>query len=169
MYFSAVPTQAYALNSLLNQTFKGLILVPKGRKEYDMNEKVKLGETAYDLVTNGAIFEEDKVQLIFVLPEGKSFEQVEADLTNNDRIIIMDQEGETIESRAGYPYLKKLTKQKNYIIGVDRVEGKEAVSTDRNVTATVMTAVLKRSDIRQELASIRETVDILVLSQLGRM
>lgn len=136
-------------------------------------ERIKLGKSIYDLAINGASFGEDKAKLVFIWPEGKSFEQIEADLTGNDRIVILDESGETIESRTGYPYLDRLTKQHDYIVGMEQIEDGtdpeigETLWKNQDVTGTVMIATLKKADVWQELARIGETVDMLILTELG--
>lgn len=139
-----------------------------------LNEKVKFGTNAiYDLAVNGISFDEDKARVVFVLPEGKTYEQVEADVTGKERIEILDSMGDVLEARSGYIYLDSLTKKKDYIIGTEQVENGtnedtgETIYLNQDVTATVMIVTLKREDVRQEIADVKETVDMLVMESLG--
>lgn len=71
-----------------------------------MNEKLKTQSSAvYELVPNGAYFADDTAKLIFVFPEGKTYEQVETDIEGNDRLQILDASGEAVETKIGYSYL----------------------------------------------------------------
>ena len=131
-------------------------------------EKVKFKEGAvYDLAVNGVYFNDESATLTFCLPEGKTYDQVETDVTNCAKIEILDSDGGTMDARTGYIYLDSLTKKKDYVIKYEPVEGVDDEPQYKDVTATVMIAVLKRSDMRQEINDIKETVDMLVLDSLG--
>lgn len=135
-------------------------------------EKIKFHERAvYDLVTGGVDFGEERARLTF-LPGEKTYEQIEADVTGCNRIEVIDTSGEVMEARAGYIYLDTLTKKKDYIIGTEQVEdgqdeNGDTIYLNHDVTGTVMIAVLKKADIRKQVDDLQETVDMLVLEDLG--
>ena len=149
-----------------------------------MREKIKFGkDKIFDIPMNAVSFEEEKAKLVFVLPEGKTYEDIEADITGKDRIEILDVNGEIIEAKTGYIYLDSLTKKKDYLIDVIQVEtetevvtvdeetGEEITTikkiyTPENVYGTVMIAVLKRSDIRREIAEIKAIQDEMIVALL---
>lgn len=71
-----------------------------------MSEKLKTQSGAvYELTPNGAYFADDTAKVIFVFPEGKTYEQVEADIEGNERLQILDDAGEVTETKVGYSYL----------------------------------------------------------------
>lgn len=149
-----------------------------------MREKIKFGkDKIFDIPMNAVSFGENSAKLVFVLPEGKTYEEVEADITGKDRIEILDANGDIIEAKTGYIYLDSLTKKKDYLIDVIQVETEievikvdeetgeeitviEKVYTPEYVYGTVMIAVLKRSDIRQELAEIKAIQDEMIIAML---
>lgn len=134
-------------------------------------EKVKFREGAvYELAVNGVSFGENGATLTF-LPGKKTYEQVEADVTGCSRIEILDSAGEVMEARAGYVYLDSLTKKRDYVISTEQVEDGtdeegETVYLSRDVTGTVMIAMLKKTDMRKQVDDLQETVDMLVLESL---
>ena len=149
-----------------------------------INEKIKFGnDKIFNIPMNAVSFEEDRAKLVFILPEGKTYEEVETDITGKDRIEILDANGDIIEAKTGYIYLDSLTKKKDYIIDVIQVEtetevvkvdeetGEEITTIEKTYTpeyvyGTVMIAVLKRSDIRQEIAEIKAIQDEMIIAML---
>lgn len=144
-----------------------------------MNEKLKTQSGAvYELVPNGAYFADDTAKLIFVFPDGKTYEQVETDIEGNDRLQILDASGETVETKIGYSYLDGITKKNDYVIDTKQVEAGtdeagETLYTTENVIGTALIVNLKKADLRTEvdaakkqIANLNETVDMLILSNL---
>lgn len=134
-------------------------------------EKIKFREGAvYDLVVNGVSFGEEEATFTF-LPGEKVYEQVEADVTGCARIVVLDSLGDVMEARSGYIYLDSLAKKKDYVIGTEQVEGGQddngdTIYLNHDVTGTVMIAVLKKSDVRQQVDDLQDTVDMLVMESL---
>ena len=144
-----------------------------------MSEKLKTQSGAvYELTPNGAYFADDTAKVIFVFPEGKTYEQVESDIEGNERLQILDDAGEVTETKVGYSYLDGITKKNDYVIGTKQVEAGNDESgttlyTTENIQGTVLIVSLKKADLRTELdaakkqiANLNETVDMLVLSDL---
>ena len=66
-----------------------------------MSEKLKTQSGAvYELTPNGAYFADDTAKVIFVFPEDKTYEQIESDIEGNDRLLILDADGQYIEAGA---------------------------------------------------------------------
>lgn len=132
-------------------------------------EKIKFGTESFDLVPVGAIFKEDSAKIIFVLPDGKSYEEIEEIVTGKERIEILDETGDVLEAHKGYIYLGSLTKQKDRVVATTQVETginedtKEPIYQNQDVTATVMVVTLKRSDVRQEMEAMQAKVDYVVM------
>lgn len=144
-----------------------------------MSEKLKTQSGAvYELTPNGAYFADDTAKVIFVFPEGKTYEQVEADIEGNERLQILDDAGEVTETKVGYSYLDGITKKNDYVIGTKKVEAgtdesKTPIYTTEDIHGTVLIVSLKKADLRTELdaakkqiANLNETVDMLILSDL---
>lgn len=145
-----------------------------------MNEKIKTQSgTVYELVPGGAYFDDEVAKLIIVFPVDKTYEEVEVDLEGNDRIQILDSVGDVSETKIGYTCLEGAGRKKNYVIGMEQVEvgldeeTGETIYTNRDVLGTAMVVELKKTDLRVELekakaeiASLNETVDMLVISNL---
>lgn len=146
-----------------------------------MSEKIKTQSGAiYELVPGGANFDEETAKLIFVFPVDKTYEEVEADLEGNDRIQVLDTAGDVSETKIGYSYLDSAGRKKNYVIGAQQVEAGtdektgETIYISRDIFGTAMIVELKKADLRVELeaakteiASLNETVDMLVIASLG--
>ena len=121
------------------------------------------------MVPVGATFREDNAKIIFVLPDDKSYEEIEEAVTGKERIEIFDEAGELLEAHKGYIYLDSLTKQKNRVISTTQVmtgtneETKEPIFQNQDVTATVMVVTLKRSDVRQAVEAMQAKVDYVAM------
>ena len=144
-----------------------------------MSEKLKTQSGAvYELTPNGAYFADDTAKVIFVFPEGKTYEQIESDIEGNDRLLILDADGEAMETKVGYTCLDGITKKMDFVIGTKQVEAGTDESgntlyTTEDVHGAAMIVVLKKADMRAELAAaqkqianLNETVDMLVLADL---
>lgn len=151
-------------------------------------EKVVLAnESAYDIVPGGLRESTEALSLI-LLPGEKNLLQIDEEMdnpTNTGTILIQDASGVTINIKKGYVYQTECRKIKDYVIGRDLVvepvaepvEGEtpaESVEQEyRDITDTVVSIVLKKVDVRQELetakaeiASLNATVDALVIKAL---
>lgn len=132
-------------------------------------EKIKFGTEIFDLVPVGATFREDSAKIIFVMPDGKSYEEIEEAVSGKERIEILDETGDVLEARKGYIYLDSLTKQKNRVIATAQVvtgtneETGEPIYQNQEVTAAVMVVTLKRSDVRQAVEAMQAKVDYVAM------
>lgn len=132
-------------------------------------EKIKFGTEIFDLVPVGATFREDSAKIIFVMPDGKSYEEIEEVVSGKERIEILDETGDVLEARKGYIYLDSLTKQKNRVIATAQVvtgtneETGEPIYQNQEVTAAVMVVTLKRSDVRQAVEAMQAKVDYVAM------
>lgn len=132
----------------------------------------------YDLLPNGASFGDETATIIFKFPEGKTYEEVEADMIGNNRLHILDSENEPIETRTDYCCLDGITKKNDYVIGTTQVktgtdEDGEILYTTEEILGTALIVYLKKTDVRTELekaqtqiAGLNDTVDMLILSGL---
>lgn len=132
-------------------------------------EKIKFGTETFDLVPVGAAFGEDKAKVIFVFPEGKSYEEIEETVSGKERIEVLDEAGDVLAAHKGYIYLDSLTKQKARVIGTAQVASGtneatgETIYENQDMTATVMIATLRRADVRQEVDAMKASLDYVVM------
>ena len=132
-------------------------------------EKIKFGTEIFDLVPVGAAFREDNAKITFVLPEGKSYDEIEEAVSGKERIEILDVTGDVLEAHKGYIYLDNLTKQKDRVIATTQTmigtneATKEPIYQNQEVKATVMVVTLKRSDVRQEVEAVRAGLDYMAM------
>ena len=144
-----------------------------------MSEKLKTQSgMIYDLLPNGASFGNETATIIFTFPEGKTYEEVEADMIGNDRLHILDSDNKPIETRTGYSCLNGITKKNDYVIGTKQIEAGtdedgETLYTTEEILGTALIVYLKKTDVRAELekaqtqiAGLNDTVDMLILSGL---
>ena len=136
-------------------------------------EQVKLGNGhVYDLVTNGVLESNEKLNLVF-LPGDKTFEQIEADFLNEanvERIYILDSIGSPMQIFVGYSQYTGMEKKLNYEISSQQVNmGTEDFPEYETVTnmGTVMILTLSKPDFQKKVKDLEEAVEFLVLSQLG--
>lgn len=147
--------------------------------------------SAYDIVPGGLRESAEALSLI-LLPGEKNLLQIDEEMdnpTNTGTILIQDVSGVTINIKKGYVYQAECRKVKDYVIGrelvtdpavvpaAEPVEGEtpaESVEQEyRDITGTVVSIVLKKADVRQELevakaeiTSLNATVDALVIKAL---
>lgn len=134
-------------------------------------EKIKFGNAVYDLVPAGTHYAGEQLRLVIAWPEGVAYEEIEASLTDCDRIEIISEVGEMLEAIKGYTCVDRLVKQHDYVIGVEQIkdgenEAGEPLYINREVVGSVMIATLKRPDIRETVESMREMVDYLFIKEL---
>lgn len=138
----------------------------RAERNYMSNiEKIKFGDQAFDLVAAGVNLGESGGTVIFQ-KGANSFDSIEALLKTNGSITQIGLSGEPDWSRSDLVYAGKLTKQSDYVIGVE-----EDGITD--VKADVMIATFRTPDLTEKVAeqaveieTLKATVDMLVLSSL---
>lgn len=126
-------------------------------------ESLKLsGGQIYELVANGVQENGDAINFVFIPDSSKTFEQVEAEFTNEantEKIYVLDSANEVMRSIVGYTQYKGMKKDPEYIIGSDDDGNSE--------TATVLIATMSKPDLQQKYADLQSAVDMLILEQLG--
>lgn len=134
-------------------------------------EQIKLGNgNLYELVTNGIFeLEGDKVQ-VSIRSGGKTFEEIEQDFgveSNVQKLSILDSSNETMSIEKNYTHLESIAKHSNYVVGSEKSVGVDGEVTYQAVTDTVYTIILSKPDLRQQIKTLQETVDVLILEGLG--
>ena len=147
-------------------------------------EQIKLKNGAqYDLVPSGiGDVGKDKIQIV-ILPGTSSFSEIEeifGDEQNTQKIRVVNELNETLVVKNDYIHLESIMKQNDYVIGREPYTGEVEVDEEaneeggrpteanyRDVIGTVYVIVLSRPDLRMQVKSLQETVDILVLEGLG--
>jgi hypothetical protein len=128
-------------------------------------EKIKFGDQVYNLVAAGVNLGESGGNITFQKGSA-SFDSIEAVLKANGSIVQIGLSGEPDWTRSDLVYAGKLTKQSDYVIG----KAEDAVT---DIKADVMIASFRTPDLQErvsalekENASLKATVDTLVLSNL---
>ena len=128
-------------------------------------ERIKFGTQEFDLIAAGVNLGESGGTIAF-LKGSASFESIEAALKENGSIVQIGLSGEPDWTRSDLIYAGKLAKQSDQVIGT-------AEDGATSITADVMTATFRTPDLTEtvkaqaaEIESLKETVDMLVLSRL---
>ena len=136
-------------------------------------EQAKLANgQVYELLTNGVLESDGKLKLIFI-PGSKTFEQIETDFLeegNLEKIYVLDSEGSPMRSLVGYSQYVGMEKRLDYEISTQQVNtGTEEFPEYESVitTGTAMILMLSKPDLQKKFKDLEETVEFLVLSQLG--
>lgn len=150
--------------------YRKIYITMNKRKEKISMEQIKLGNgNQYELAVNGIVETNNEEIEIIVVPGSKTFSEIETDFentVNTQRMEILDSIGEIMDAKKGYTYLKSIKKQNDYILGTNKNEiGGETIY--ENITGTVYFLRLAKPDLRKQVNDIQDTVDILVLGELG--
>ena len=158
-------------------------------------EKIKLvNGSEYEIVPGGLRESHDKTSLtIIALMGDKILADVDAEFDvaeNVENIIVLDADGDSIDIKKGYRYEVGCKKQKNYVIGREKVvaESVDAPVTEdsnpvesngqtergyRDITSTVVIIELSTGDLRKEVDDLKATlaeqsaaIDTLILGEL---
>lgn len=138
-------------------------------------EQIKLANgSTYDLVPGGIAEGNDKLTLT-VLMGDRTLADIDTETDNSGntgRIEVLDSSGGVMDIKKDYLYQTGCRKQKDYVIGRESVDTGTVDEEDNpimeyhDVTGTVAIIELVRSDLRKEVESLKETVDVLVVSNL---
>lgn len=128
-------------------------------------ERIKFGTQEFELVPAGVNLGDNGGSITF--QKGVvSFDEIEALLKANGSITQIGLSGEPDWNRSDLVYAGKLAKQSDLVIGT----AEDGVTS---ITADVMTATFRTPDLTEtvkaqasEIESLKETVDMLVLSRL---
>ena len=118
----------------------------------------------YTLVVNG--IDENvstgKATFTFLPVEGETLEQIEGYFIGNDLIKMVDEDDEeqiALRNVVGYTSVKSVSKIAEYVIGGMDEEGSD-------VTDTVIRVVCRKPSLEDQVASLSEAVDDIIISIL---
>lgn len=124
----------------------------------------------YELVPGGVYdMEGTKLQLLF-RPGEKAFSDVESDFGNEDNtkvIKVIDRMGEIVKNKRDFIHLDSVEKINDYVVGSEEYIDENGDTNSRNVTGVVYKVILSKTDLREQVNNLQETVDFLVLEGLG--
>ena len=112
-------------------------------------ESIKNRKKTIELIANGYQLKQDGGRIVFQ-PGGKS-------------ILLLDENGDTMASRTDLVYAGRMTRQKDYVIRVEKnqtgtdSEG-NAVYEYKDITGTVLIAEFRLPDLREKYAALEEEV-----------
>ena len=125
-------------------------------------ESIKIGTRSYELVADGYQLQQDGGCIIFQ-PGEQTFEEVETVMSGVKSILLLDENGDTMASRTDLVYAGRMTRQKDYVIRVEKSqtgtdsEG-NAVYEYKDITGTVLIAEFRLPDLREKYAALEEEV-----------
>lgn len=125
-------------------------------------ESIKIGTQTYELVADGYQLQQDGGRIIFQ-PGEKTFEEIEAAVSAATSLVLLDETGEPLASRADLVYAGRMSKQKDYVIGTKKEEtgadeDGNPIYTYKDVTGTAMIAEFRLPDLREAYKSLEEEV-----------
>jgi hypothetical protein len=135
-------------------------------------EKVKFSnEELFDITVNG-VSSSDKVLKIALVAPDTSLVEIESMVSNVDnvsRIELLAEDSEVLRVYSGYTVLTSIEKKKDVIIATTIQEPTEEGEDPIEVVTksdVIYITLRKESDEEARLASLEETVDLLVMSVL---
>lgn len=138
-------------------------------------EQIKLANgSRYDVVPGGITASGDKLTIIVLMGSHTLSEiDIETDNSSNTgRIEVLDSLGDVMDIKKDYIYQTGCRKQKDYVVGRETVdtgtfdeEGNSVVEY-QDIIATVAMIELSQADLRKEVNNLKETVDMLIVSNL---
>jgi hypothetical protein len=135
-------------------------------------EKIKFGDQVFDLVAAGVNLGESGGTIKF--QKGRlTLDEIEAILKSNAGITQIGLSGEADWKRSDLVYVGRLTKQSDYVIGLED-DGITEVKADVMIAAfrtpdlneRVAALEAENAEIKKDNESLKSTVDTLVLSSL---
>lgn len=148
-------------------------------------EKARLANgSIYEIVPGGLRENSDKTKLTLITRCGnRTLSEVEAEtdiMDNVAKVTILDAAGDECDIKKGYRYQVGCKKEKGYVVGREEVDtgtkdsDGNPIKEYRDLVDAVYIIELSIGDIRSELeeakaeiASLNETVDMLVVAALG--
>ena len=141
-------------------------------------EKVKFSnDQIYEIKTNGVASDDTRIR-IGIIGSGLSLEEIENLVTTKDnvkRIELLSESDEVLKIYSGYTVLTSLEKKKDVVISVTTTEAVIDEETGEVITEATSTvnkgdviyiSLRKANETEERLASLEETVDVLVMSSL---
>ena len=128
-------------------------------------EKILFNSNSFDVRNSGIKSYNDRlsVNLVNVSNTLDEVETMLLDPANTNKISLVSESGETLRIFNGFTKLVEVSKEKDAIISSEIVDDEEIITR-----GDVITIVLdKESDTEARLSALEETVDILVLENLG--
>lgn len=128
-------------------------------------EKIKINGNTYDLVADGYQIGADGGRIIF-RPGTSSFAAIEADLIAARDLTVLDSTSEPMISRTDLVYAGQLTKDSNHVVGSEQVqdgvdEVGDPVYATQDVIGTVMIAVFRSPDVREQLKETNAKIEYM--------
>ena len=128
-------------------------------------EKIKLyNEETFEIIPNGIHSTDETLTVAFLAPKKDlvSLEEMLGNSSNLEKINLLSENDEVLRIYSGYTVLVSIEKQKDVVIATTITEDGEV-----NTTADVIYIKLRKTNTSEmRLASLEETVDMLVMSVL---
>lgn len=128
-------------------------------------EKIVMNEKTFELAFTGVIISDDRLVINMINVEDglEQLEKIFNDTTYTERIKLLSESDTVIRIFKGFTKLVEVSKEIDVHIATRVVEDDEV-----EVRGDVVKVVLNRvSDVEKRVSDLEETVDILVLENLG--
>ena len=128
-------------------------------------ERIVMNEKTFELAFTGAIISDDRLVINMINVEDglEQIEKIFNDTTYTERIKLLSESDTVIRIFKGFTKLVEVSKEIDVHIATRVVEDDEV-----EVRGDVVKVVLNRvSDVEKRVSDLEETVDILVLENLG--
>lgn len=128
-------------------------------------EKIVMNEKTFELAFTGVIISDDRLVINMINVEDglEQIEKIFNDTTYTERIKLLSESDTVIRIFKGFTKLVEVSKEIDVHIATRVVEDDEV-----EVRGDVVKVVLNRvSDVEKRVSDLEETVDILVLENLG--
>lgn len=128
-------------------------------------EKIVMNEKTFELAFTGVIISDDKLVINMINVEDglEQIERIFNDTTYTERIKLVSESDTVIRIFKGFTKLVEVSKEIDVHIAT-RVSEEDEVEVRGDVVKVVLNRV---SDVEKRVSDLEETVDILVLENLG--
>lgn len=126
-------------------------------------EKILLNDNSFDLKTSGIGLHNDRLSVSLV-NVSNTLEEIETIFNESaTKITLVSEAGETLRIFNGFTKLVEIRKEKDVILST-KIEDDEEIVTRGDVVTVVLDKV---SDTEARVSTLEETVDILIMENLG--
>lgn len=132
-----------------------------------------LNGTKFELITNGVQRYGDQIKYLFKLDVNKDFYATENEFSNSDnveKVYILDNAEEPIETLVGYSQYKGIEKKIDYVISSTQINTgteEEPVYEMTEEKGDIYIVTMSKLDLEEKYKELQDTVDLLVIESLG--
>ena len=131
-----------------------------------------LNGTKFELITNGVQRYGDQIKYLFKLDVNKDFYATENEFSNSDnveKVYILNNAEEPIETLVGYSQYKGIEKKIDYVISSTQINTgteEEPVYEMTEEKGDIYIVTMSKPDLEEKYKELQNTVDFLVIESL---